>query len=86
MWTQTSTNAMQDGIRKLFNFVESSEPQLEDNMWELKANDSVYIQDASSYGGGYFVNAEVEDGFLELGGFQTLRAAMVACIDWNNAN
>ena len=86
MWRQTGINALQDGIRKYFTFVESTEPQLEDDMWTLNDNDKVYIQDASLYGGGYFVNAEVKDGFLEIGGFQTLRAAMVACIDWNRDN
>ena len=43
MWRQTGINALQDGIRKVFTFVESTDPQLEDDMWTLNDNDKVYI-------------------------------------------
>ena len=67
-------------MNNLFTFVESTEPQLEDDMYTCNANPSVYIQDCSSYGEGYFANAEVDGGFLELGGFETLKSAMANVI------
>lgn len=67
-------------MNNLFTFVPSSDPQVEDDMWICNANPAVYIQDCRDYGGGYFANAEVDAGFLELGEFKTLKSAMANVI------
>ena len=43
-------------LLKHFNFIESDEPSLEDDSFELIADSNYYVQDASAYGGGYIAH------------------------------
>ena len=68
-------------IKHLFNFVESDEPQLEDDMYELQSDNNIYIQ-VSMYGG-YLVHKYYEDeGCSEyLGEYKSLKDAMKKALE-----
>lgn len=48
-------------LKTLFKFVEASDWQVEDDMYELKSNPNVYIQCLQE--GGYSVNVATENPF-----------------------
>ena len=68
-------------MKKLFNYIISDEPQLEDDMYELKSDNNIYIQ--VSIDGGYLVHKYYEDeGCSEfLGEYKSLKDAMKKALE-----
>jgi len=68
-------------MKKLFNYIISDEPQLEDNMYELKSDNNIYIQ-VSIYGE-YLVHKYYEaEGCSEfLGEYKSLKDAMKKALE-----
>tara|TARA_R100000963_G_C4593161_1_gene69627 strand:+ start:260 stop:517 length:258 start_codon:yes stop_codon:yes gene_type:complete len=67
-----------------FKFVESDEPELEDDMYELIENPNIYIQ--VNYECGFIVNkyTECEDSYFEeFGVYKSLEEAKAKCISIN---
>ena len=68
----------------MFIFVESDEPTLTDDMYELKDNDNIYIQ-VSDIGYVVSVYTECEDSYTtNKGVYETLEEAKAKCILLNN--
>jgi len=70
-------------LNSLFTYVEAQDSQ-EDDMYVLKTNELVHIQDASAYGGGFSVMKEDNGCFYDMGDYPTLAQAMTKSIDCAN--
>tara|TARA_Y100000310_G_scaffold276022_1_gene292878 strand:- start:428 stop:748 length:321 start_codon:yes stop_codon:yes gene_type:complete len=70
-------------MKKLFNYIISDEPQLEDDMYELKTDNNIYIQ--VSIDGVYLVHKYYEDSFEGcsefLGEYKSLKDAMKKALE-----
>ena len=65
-------------LTSLFTYVEAQDSQ-EDDMYVLKTNELIHIQDASAYGSGFVVMKEDNDCFYNLGNYPTLGEALTQC-------
>ena len=71
-------------MNKLFSFIESDDPQLEDDMYELKSDNNIHVQVNN---GIYLVNKWHEkEGYLEfIDQFKSLKNAMKKALVINEA-
>jgi hypothetical protein len=69
-------------LNSLFTFTEGDSQC--DDMYVLKSNEKIHIQDTSAYGGGFCVMKEDNGCFYDMGDYPTLDKAMIKSIDCYN--
>ena len=69
-------------LNSLFTFTEGDSQC--DDMYTLKSNELVHIQDASAYGGGFAVVKEENGCFYVMSEYPTLEKAMSKAVDCAN--